>query len=196
MYRKLAGWLVLLFWAGVAVEVAAGTAGSYLPRLPELPVGGAALFLVYDLVPLLAVAGLTWLAVFQPGRRYAWWTVGVKTAAAALGCLLAAWALLSKSVAAADGAMALAAQSKTGVWSLLIVSQLPHGLLKVAGLALIFAAPAYWLIRGAQVGSLSRATFESWVEVRRLAIPAVLLLITSAFIEAFVTPAVTALVLR
>lgn len=79
---------------------------------------------------------------------------------------------------------------------MVIAAALPHRLLEGSALLLILAAPLFVLIRSLQVLSLKQASFEGWLEARRRWRWAVALLLAAAVMEVYVSPAVTAYLVR
>ena len=154
-----------------------------------------ALFLT-GLIPLLLGVGLSRFAAFDPGRRASWLHALLKyTAATALVAQTAAH-IYYLAAGSALQAYVLAQQTQKPLLLMLLGNHLPHALVEVVALALVLTAPLYWIVRGLQVNSLQRATFEAWVEVRRLAWPAAALLAVAAALEVWATPAITAMILR
>lgn len=203
LYRKLVLGLLLAFTvlAGlIAYQLL--PAGSALPTLPSLRFGtgselGLALMLVLNNGLLLVIIGaLTWVAAFHPIRRTPPALKALKLAAAPVALGLAGLLLYRKAAAAGSAAAILAGQSGTDPGLALLVSQLPHRLPEAAALLMIMTAPIYWLIRSAQVSSPRRSSFEAWLEVRRLAVPSLVLLALAAIVEVYLTPISTALMLK
>ncbi len=205
MYRKLIP-LPVVLCAAVAVlvayrlhvppawaEMAAASPLGWLMDDGTAPRWGAAgIFLRSELLPFALSVVLAWAAAFHPVRRPAPPLAGVRWVALILGVALAGLIPYLLGVAAGTGARILAAQTDLTPTMLLAVSQAPHQLLKAVAFALILTASLYALVRGGQVRSLPRSTFEAWAEARRLVLPGVLLLVGAALVEAFITPMVTA----
>jgi uncharacterized membrane protein SpoIIM required for sporulation len=66
----------------------------------------------------------------------------------------------------------------------------------MAALAMLLAAPLYWVVRGTHVKSLRRATFEAWGEAKRLLLPSLALLTIAAALNVWATPALATMLLR
>lgn len=209
MYRKLVWVPMLAFCALTAAMV-------YLPEGPwgALPVTAlyarlvswlpgnragdfrlAVTFFLTGLVPMLIGLMLTWFAAFHPGRRApAGLTLLKYLAVLAVGAQLVAH-IYYRASGVADGARVLAQQIAKPLPVLLAGSGLPHALVEVAAISLVLSAPLYWLVRGVRVASLQRATFEAWVEIRRLTWPALALLLLATAIQTWAAPAITAALL-
>lgn len=205
MYRRLVplpvvAFLSMAIWQAygpAAAGVGAGTAAVAAAQADTYEGASLALHLfLQNAWPLALGVGLAWAAAFHPARRPTGREAVLRLLAAlTLGCLAAA-VVYRKAVAAGSAAAILAAQVKRPPLLLILASQAPHGLLELTALALVLAAPLYWLVRTAQVFSLPRSTFEAWAEVRRLALPGVVLLAAAALVETYLTPITTAWFLR
>lgn len=146
---------------------------------------------------LMAIAlGLCWAVAFHPGRQYATWQRALKYGAAACGFGLAAVLLNSRGALAGDTAFVLLRQTHATPAESLLASFLLGALPEALALSLFLAAPLYWLVRGVQVRSLSRATFEAWVEAERLILPGFLLLVAGAILNRWASPSLTTWILR
>jgi hypothetical protein len=203
LYRRMVLWLLAVFTvlAGL-IAYRLLPDGSDLLSLPALRFGtgselGLALMLVLNnLLPLVIIGGLTWVAAFHPVRKTPSTLKALKLAAAAGALGLAGLLLYRKASAAGSAAAILAGQSGTEPGLALLISQLPHRLPEAAGLLMILAAPIYWLIRSAQVSSPRRSSFEAWLEVKGLAAPSLVLLALAAIVEVYLTPISTAFMLK
>lgn len=213
MYRKLV-WMPVLLFAALAVAMAylAGGPWDLRDRLPIaafyaksvswLPTNAAGdlrlafTFFLTGLVPMLLGLGLTWFTAFHPGRRTVWWVAGLKYLAVLLVGAQLVIHIYHRAAGVATATHALALQVPKPLGILLIVGGLPHAMIEVAAISFILSAPLYWLLRGVRVASLQRATFEAWVEIKRLAIPALGLLALATVVQVWATPSVTVLLLR
>lgn len=209
MYRRLVPLMVAAF---VALSVATAywpdrtspvlarvTAYAYLgfPRSFH-PGGDLALTIVTFLkngVLVLAGVALVWAGSFHPTRRLPAWLAAAKLSAGPVHILFAAAVIYQKALAAGQAAAVLAGQTGRSPGLLLAVDAL-HGLLTVAGLALILTAPLFWLVRSVQVRSLRRSAFEAWLQARRLVVFAAILLLLGAIAETYVSPYMTAWLLQ
>ena len=139
---------------------------------------------------------LCWAVAFHPGRPYPAWQRALKYVAAACGFGLAAVVLNSRGALAGDTAFVLLRQTHATPAEGLLASFLLGTLPEALALSLFLAAPVYWLVRGVQVRSLPRATFEAWVEAERLILPGILLLIAGAILNRWAGPSLTTWILR
>lgn len=151
---------------------------------------------ISELILLGLFAGLLWLGGFNPGRKYPLWIAWPKYVALCAAACLTGLMLYRKAFLAGSGVYLLALQTNQGHAGIMLVSQAPHLVLQILAFSVVWAAPLFWLVRGLGVRSLPRATFESWVEVRRLLLPGVLLLAASAAVEGYLTPLLTNWFLR
>jgi hypothetical protein len=196
VYRKLAAYLMLACLAGALAVARTGPAIALATFTLQGCSGPVSCFLTESLVPWLVGFGLIWAATFDPRRRYPFWVAGVKYLAlvAALAC--AALELYREAARMGLGAFILSTQTTKGVLAAMAASQAPHGLLRIAGFSLLLTAPFFWLIRGARVAGLRRATYEAWIELKRLALPSLLLLVAAGLAESFLTPRLVAWLYR
>ncbi|HYF92167.1 MAG TPA: hypothetical protein VD969_07960 [Symbiobacteriaceae bacterium] len=210
MYRKLV-WMPVLAFCALTAAMAGGwwtfpgglsVAALYARLTGWLPANAAgdlrlaATFFVTGLVPVAVGLGLTWFAAFHPGRRVSAGLALLKyLAVLAVGAQLVVHMYYRASGLAA-GARAVGLQAPGPLPVLLAASGLPHALLEVTAISFVLSAPLYWLFRGVRVASLQRATFEAWVEIKRLTVPALLLLAAATAIQVWAQPAITAAVLR
>jgi hypothetical protein len=213
LYRKLVWMPVLIFLAlAVAMAYLAGGPWDLRDRLPIaafyarsvrwLPTNAAGdlkvafTFFLTGLVPMLLGLGLTWFTAFHPGRRTPWWLAALKyLAVLAVGAQLIVH-IYHRAAGVATVTHALGLQIAKPLGIRLLSSGLPHALIEVAAISFILSAPLYWLLRGVRVASLQRATFEAWVEIKRLVGPALVLLALATAIQVWATPSVTAALLR
>jgi hypothetical protein len=185
-------WLILgplvAFCAISAVVARQAVAGIILGTPAIVALSPAWLEQISPALALAMGALLVWLAAFQPGRRYPPRVAGLKYASAA-GAAALGWAvLLERGAWAGWQAAALATQVARPLPVLLAAAWLPRSLVEALALSAVAAAPLYWLVRTVQVRSLRRATFEGWLETRRLILPAALLLIAAAALDAWIGP--------
>ncbi|MDB4897394.1 MAG: hypothetical protein JWN15_3656, partial [Firmicutes bacterium] len=179
-----------------------------LPAVPAPPVpapslatltpgctGTVSCFLIKRLLPWLLALALIWGATFHPGRRPPLPLTALKYLAGLAAAAVTALLLYTEVRTMADAAYVLSTQTAQGPLTAWVASQAPHGVLQILALSLILAAPVFWLVRGIRLG-LPRATFEAWVEVRRLALPSLGMLALAAAVEAYVTPHVVGWLLR
>ncbi|HYF79691.1 MAG TPA: hypothetical protein VD973_21495 [Symbiobacteriaceae bacterium] len=213
MYRKLVWMPVLLFVAlAVAMAYLAGGPWDLRDRLPIaafyaksvswLPTNAAGdlrlayTFFLTGLVPMLLGLGLTWFTAFHPGRRTVWWLAALKYLAVLMVGAQLIIHIYHRAAGVATATHALGLQIAKPLGTLLLIGGLPHAVIEVAAISFILSAPLYWVLRGVRVASLQRATFEAWVEIRRLTVPAVVLLGLATAIQVWATPSVTAALLR
>lgn len=205
VYRRLVPLYVL---AALVIAVArayglddGGAPGELAKLAPLAAPGGLAAagdagltlsVLLRSLVPLSVGVALAWASAFHPGRRPPAWETALRGLALAAMAAYAGAVLLQTALTAGTAAKLLAYQSGKAPWALLLAAQSIHLLPRLLALALIFTAPLFWAVRALQVFSLPRCTFEAWAEVRRLVLPAVLLLAAAAVLEVFLAPRATA----
>lgn len=139
---------------------------------------------------------LCWAAAFYPGRPYPVWQRLLKYSAVAGGLVLAGAILYSRGALAGRTAFILQGQTQASPLKSLLASFLLGALPEAMALSLFLAAPVYWLVRGVAVHSLQRATFEAWVEAKRLIIPGVVLLVAGVILDRWAGPALTTWILR
>jgi len=193
--------LLHAYWPDRASPVLATVTAYVYPGLPRSLHPGSEIALTASVFLKNAVLAsvslvLAWAASFHPTRRIPGWAMTLKLAAGAAGLLFAAAVIYQKGLAAGHAAAVLGEQSGRSLGLILLASQAVHSLLNVAGLALILTAPLFWLVRSAQVTSLRRSAFEAWLQARRLALPAFVLLLLGAVAEVFVSPYATAWLLH
>jgi hypothetical protein len=213
VYRKLI-WAPILAFLILAVAMAylAGGPGDFRQLLPvgaayarlnswlpanaagDLQVGAA--FFLTGLAPWLAAAGLTWLAAFHPARRAGQLLVLVKYLAGAAVVTLVVAHSFYRAAGVANAAYALEAQTGRPLPVALLSGGLLQTLVEMAALAMLLAAPLYWVVRGTHVKSLRRATFEAWGEAKRLLLPSLALLTIAAALNVWATPALATMLLR
>lgn len=213
MYRKLV-WLPVLTFCTLAAAMASFAGGPWdlterlpVPSLyirlvtwrPANAAGDlrlAATFFVSALAPMLAGLGLTWFAAFHPSRKPSPAVAVLKYLAVLAVAAQLAIHMYYRAAGIAAATHALSLQIAKPLAVLLVTSGLPHALLEVLAISCILSAPLYWLLRGVRVASLQRATFEAWVEIRRLLLPAVALLVVATALQVWAAPAITAALLR
>jgi hypothetical protein len=201
MYRKLIA-IPLLGFVGLSLAGAHALTSTPDRLLHGLTMGFRdASATVFGSTPVvLTVLGLLVAAMrvgtFSPSERYPAWLTSLKYAALAAGLALALVLLTQRANWTAYRAAVLFHQTQAPLFKVLAASYLLRSLPEAIGLSFFLAAPFFWLIRGVQVRSLRRATFEAWVEARRLVLPAMLLLAAGAALEAWAGPALTTWMLR
>ncbi|HWI52744.1 MAG TPA: hypothetical protein VNT01_11460 [Symbiobacteriaceae bacterium] len=212
MYRKLV-WMPVLAFCALATAMAGLAGGPW--ALPALPVAAlysrltgwlpanaagdlrvAVTFFLTGLVPMLAGLGLTWFAAFHPGRRPPVGLAVLKYVAVLAVAAQLVIHIYYRAAGVATAAHALAQQIVKPLPVLLILGGLPHALIESIAISFILSAPLYWLFRGVRVASLQRATFEAWIEIRRLIWPAVGLLLVATALQVWASPALSAALLR
>lgn len=210
MYRRLVPvWVLMVVGLTCASAYSRTDAGSALVRLGALATLAApgwlstsgdlglvlSAFLV-NLVPVGVGTLLAWVSAFNPARRPRTWELPLRwLGAAAMSVYTLAW-LSGRVHAAAAASVLLAGQVGKPPLLVLLAAHAPQGVVEALGAGLVFTAPLFWLIRTPQVRSFARASFEAWAEIRRLAAPALALLVLGAIIEVFLVPATTAMILQ
>lgn len=199
----------ILIWVAVLAAAAAAGSAAVFGLCPACQIGvpGVPPFLARSDIGLAlwyfasnaVMAGVVLLlvrgAAFAPGKRTPAPLAALRLAGGATALLLALAILYAKAAPAGLAAAVLAGQSKQAPLLILGADQGLHSLPEWLGLALVLTAPLFWLVRGIQVRSLTRASFEAWVEARRRIGLALALLALAALIEVFLSPAVAAWVL-
>lgn|GEM_PF-4314834 len=212
MYRKLVWMPVLAFCALVTAMAYLADGPWALPALPVaalyarltgwLPANAAGdlrlavTFFLSGLVPMLFGLGLTWFTAFHPGRRPPAALAALKYLAVLAVAAQLFVHIYYRAAGVATAAHALAQQISRPLPILLLLSGLPHALIESAAISFILSAPLYWLFRGVRVASLQRATFEAWIEIKRLIWPAVGLLAAATALQVWASPALSATLLR
>jgi len=194
LYRRLVLLLAVVSAAAIAGQVLLGR--SLMPDLPRVLLWRAegsdlavALKLWLGSMGAVAVgAGLVRLAAFHPVRQAPPWQRLLKLTAAAVAFGFALAAIAQVVGLKAASVAALAGQVGRRRMPAMLSTELLAALLQLAGLLLVLAAPVFWLVRGAAVRSLTRATFEAWLEVRRHIGPAAFTLALAVVAEVYLLP--------